>query len=134
MKYLALILTFSLAAPALAHAQDTHPISIDYSTAKQDKCSKVRTAGLATSVAVSLLGAGAGAGLLVAGLGDPSSPVPSYTKSTPGLIGAGATLMALGVGGLIASSIYLHRKREKKADHKRGQCPAPVAIVPGIRF
>ncbi|MGB8224920.1 MAG: hypothetical protein WCF10_20185 [Polyangiales bacterium] len=134
MKYLALILTFSLAAPALADAQETKSSSVEYSAPKQDECGKVSTAGLATSVAVSAFGVGAGMGLMVAGLGDPSSSVPSYAKSTPGLIGGGAALMALSVGGLIASSIYLHRKREKKAAYKRGQCEAPVAIVPGVHF
>ncbi len=50
------------------------------------------------------------------------------------MLAGGLTLLGASIGGIVASGIYLHRKKEKKRAYQHGQCEAPVAIVPGIRF
>jgi hypothetical protein len=104
-------------------------VEIDYSTRPPADCSKVSVAGLSTAVALSAFAIPTGAALFVGGL-DTS---PRATTSSPGLIGAGAAVAALGVGGLVASSIFLKRKVAKKRIARRA-CVAKRDAKYHIRF
>lgn len=124
MKQLALILALSLAAPAMADAQETRPIEINYSTNPQ-RCPNVSTAGLASATALSSFG-------VIASI--PVMAGSDYAQST-GMLAGGISLAVLSTAGLIASGIYLKRKKDKKRDYQHGRCEAPVAIIPGgFRF
>ena len=124
MKHLAIFLALFLAAPALADAQETRPIEMDYGISTQSKCPNVKTAGLASAVAVSSFG-------MFASL--PVIAGADYANST-GMLAGGISLAVLSTAGLITSAIFLKRKKDKKRSYKRGQCEAPVAVIPGLRF
>lgn len=123
MKLLPLILALACAVPATASAQETRPIEIDYRV-NRHQCPNVSTAGLSAAVGVSSLGVVA------------SIPViASYDYSqSKGALGAGISLAALSTAGLIASSIYLKRKKDKKRDYQHGRCETAVRPIPGLRF
>lgn len=116
MRYLALTIVLSFATPALADAQETHPVKIDYSTHAPSDCAKVRVAGLATALGLSAFAVPTGAAVIIAGIDTSGGQT---TVIGPGAIGAGAAIAALGVGGIVASAIFLKREVEKKRTARR---------------
>lgn len=135
MKYLTL--TLALLLPSVsANAQEMKSVEIDYgvgSTTKKD-CPRLTTAGEATGVGVSSALVVGGIPTLVMGL-DRDLSADTVTRSK-GMVAAGATMLSLGIAGLVTSTVFLVKKRRKKAMYEEGMCGAPVARhpFPGLRF
>ena len=123
MRTLTVVVTLLWAIPVHANAQETKPITIDYRVTTQD-CPRVSTAGLATAVGVTSFG-------VLASM--PMMALSDYANS-PGMLAGGIALATASAAGLITSAIYLKRKRDTRKQYRNGACPAPLTVVPGIRF
>ncbi len=114
-----LVIALVISLASMASAQDVTPraAALSYENMQQQDCeAPVRTAGPTAGVIVStatLVG-----GDVLALLGGLSFGDSARSTGQKAMFGSGLALLGLSVGGIIASSIYLHRAKEKKAYQK----------------
>jgi hypothetical protein len=103
-----LVIALVISLASMASAQDVTPraAALSYENMQQQDCeAPVRTAGPTAGVIVSTA--------TLVSFGD-----SARSTGQKAMFGSGLALLGLSVGGIIASSIYLHRAKEKKAYQK----------------